>query len=270
MNKVHFNIRLTKSVNMDLFIDTAKNINQIFDSESLIYEYTTNIEKVTYAEKKFKDFDSFNKFYRSNKYRFDLLELKNKTGDFYVGFQQSRRDLRVFGDISKVELFSKLIELFEQHTLYAYCHNDLDITLSRVNRHRGWIRKLGEIPSYIKLLPNRESTSEIDKYLIDLESIPTHHHLIKTGDKLWFGACAIMYFSEVYYKYIPKEKWDNFTNCEENVILENGLRKIVLYDDLSDFENPINRNKQWAFRRQLGIDEVAHKLIQDGSTPTVV
>ena len=91
-----------------------------------------------------------------------------------------------------------------------------------------------------------------------------------TGDKLWFGACAIMYFSELYYKYIPQEIWGKFTDCEENIILENGLRKIVLYNDISDFENSDNRKKQWAFRNQLGIDEVAHKLIQDGSTPSDV
>ncbi len=270
MIKINFNITLNESVNSNLFIDLIRKVDQIFPSKNLIYEYTTNVEKVLYGEKKFKSFKPFAEYYKSNNYRFDLLKLKSKKDDLFIGFQQSKGVLRVFGNIIKQELFLKIVTLLEQHILFAYCHNDLDITLSRVEIHRSWIRKLGKVPSYIRLIPNRESTSERDKYLIDLESIPTHYHLIKTGDRLWFGACAMMYFSNVYYKYISKEIWEEFTDCEENVVLENGLRKIVLYNDLSDFENPNNSIKQWAFRNQLGIDKVAHKLIKDGSTPTAV
>ncbi len=260
MNKIDFNISLIETVNMNLFIKSIKEVNKLVDSLVFLYEYTIDLEKITYAEQRFTKFSLFEKFYKSNDYRFDLLKFEDNKTDLFIGFQQTRGRLRIFGRIMQKELFFNLISIFEKYILFAYCHNDIDITLSRVDTYRSWIRKMGTIPPYINLLPNRESTGEMDKYLIDLNSVPTHSHLMLSGDKLWFGACAIMYFSDLYYKYIPIEKWANFSNCEENIVLESHLRKIILYNDLSDFENPINRNKQWDFRKQLGIDEVICRL----------
>lgn len=97
--------------------------------------------------------------------------------------------------------------------------------------------------------------------LINEETLEGHEHIQKTGDELWFGSCWQMYFSDLYYKYIPKELFDSFTDCEENIILENGIRRITLYKDPSQFELPENRARQWAFRRQLGIDSIAHELM---------
>ena len=93
--------------------------------------------------------------------------------------------------------------------------------------------------------------------IIDIECNPGHQHL-EAG--IWFGAYYCTWFGEDFYQYIPKEKLKAFINCYENVELENGVIRIKLYENMWDYANPVNRNRQWDFRRSVGIDEVAHSL----------
>lgn len=118
-----------------------------------------------------------------------------------------------------------------------------------------------KIPDDVELYPDPGDWRNEGLMLINEETLEGHEHFMKTGDRLWFGSCWQMYFSNLYYKYIPKELFDSFTDCEENNILENGIRRITLYGDPSQFELPENRARQWAFRRQLGIDSIAHELM---------
>jgi hypothetical protein len=60
----------------------------------------------------------------------------------------------------------------------------------------------------------------------------------KSGDELIFEACWQMYFGKIFYKYIPRPLFDNFTYCEENTLLDNGIRKITLYKNPEDFGKP--------------------------------
>ncbi len=264
MYMINFNIKVSNSLTFKGFISLLKEVALSYSSKQLSFEYTLE-EKL--LDNTFTNYSDFESFYNT-KMRFDLLKLEK--GNHFIGFQNSQGDLRVFGKSENNSIAHYIIELLGANIVYGYIHDDFDLTLSRAEDYGFWKIKLKEIPTYVQKVNNPQSISERDKYLIDLESLPTHYHRIKTGDKLWFGACAEMYFSELYYKYIPKIEWEKFTDCEENTVLENGLRKIVLYNDFSDFENIENRNKQWAFRNQLGMDKVAHKLIPDGSSPTIV
>jgi len=69
-----------------------------------------------------------------------------------------------------------------------------------------------------------------------------------------------MHFSDLFYKYIPLFLWDGLINCKENIILPNNLRRITLYENPSDYDLKNNREIQWSFRRQLGIDSIAHEI----------
>lgn len=92
---------------------------------------------------------------------------------------------------------------------------------------------------------------------IDIENNPGHIHY---DDGVWFGSCYRMWFGKDYYQYISKEKLQSFSNCYENCELENGVTRITLYEDMWDYANPVNRKKQWNFRKTVGMDEVAHEL----------
>lgn len=260
LNKLSFNIRLNKEFQMSKFIDLASEISNLFNPQLYFLEYTTDLEKLIYAEKTFNTFELFKAYYDKENFKFDLLKLEKEEDDRFIGFQQSNGALRVFGTLENKDIIYKLLDIVDNQILYAHIHSKLDMILSRSNKYRTWIGRLGEIPSYVKILGNPRSMSERDKYIIDLESMPTHQHLLKTGDRLWFGACAEMYFSKLYYDYIPEEKWKKLSNCKSNEVLENGVRKIILYGNFDEFENPVNRKKQWDFRNELEIDKVASRL----------
>lgn len=95
------------------------------------------------------------------------------------------------------------------------------------------------------------------------EHIPNHTHRMNINEQLTFTAAWQMYFGKVYYKFIPKPLFDDFKDCEENVILAYGVRRITLYKNPDDFLQPENIRRMWSFRRQLGIDSIAHELTFD-------
>lgn len=95
------------------------------------------------------------------------------------------------------------------------------------------------------------------KEIIDVEYNAGHSHM---EEGIWFGSYHCMWFGRDFYQYISKEKLQAFSNCYENVELENDVIRIMLYKNMWDYENPVNRNRQWDFRRSVGIDQVAHSL----------
>lgn len=99
----------------------------------------------------------------------------------------------------------------------------------------------------------------VPETIVDVEYNPGHSHRY---EGVWFGSCYEMWFGRPYYEFISKEKLQSFQNCYENVELGNDAVRITLYEDIWDFDNPVNRERQWDFRKSMGIDEVAHTLLK--------
>ncbi|TYP73195.1 hypothetical protein [Paenibacillus methanolicus] len=97
-----------------------------------------------------------------------------------------------------------------------------------------------------------------DKIMIDTESFPGHHHFVKRG--LWFGAAWRMWFGNEYFSYIPKDKILAFSDGYQTQELHNGSISITLHEDVWDYETAVHRERQWEFRRRVGMDEVAHPM----------
>ncbi|NDI33803.1 hypothetical protein [Chengkuizengella sediminis] len=95
------------------------------------------------------------------------------------------------------------------------------------------------------------------RQIIDIEYNPGHSHLVRD---VWFGSCWKMWFGEQYFQYIPKEVLLNFNSGYETIELEDGLVRITLYENMWEYEKAENREIQWKFRKQVGMDEVAHQL----------
>jgi hypothetical protein len=93
--------------------------------------------------------------------------------------------------------------------------------------------------------------------IADIEYNPGHNH---RPYGLWFGSCWKMWYGHNYYQFISKDKLSDFKDCYENVELEDGSRRITLYENIDDYDKPENRERQWSFRKSVGIDEVAHEL----------
>lgn len=247
-------ITFLTEIKRERFISYSRIISDRFNCENYILEYTS---KKGFNSEVFKSFPPIENYFNNGE-RFDQIKFENQSE--VIGFKFSQGKFYIYGLLLDSDFIKKMIYENIEEINFSYIHNDLDFALSRNNNPRIWEKKLGEIPSEMTIYENPRSISSRDTHLVDLETTPTHNHLMKNGERLWFGACAEMYFSPVYYKYIPKPLWDNFTDCQENQVLPNGIRRIKLYEDHENFLKPENRELQWKFRRQLGIDSIGHEL----------
>lgn len=203
-------------------------------------------------------------------FNFDIIiELINKYPNFYSFTLNCGEEIEIilnqrnFFAITWEEndrLFENLL-LTLNPVLYSHSADSVDHHLQKYDKPITWKIENVKIPNYVELYPDPLDWKNEGKMLINTESLPGHEHVMRgDGDGLWFGSCWQMHFSEIYYKYIPKELFDAFTECEENVVMDNGLRKITLYKNPNDYALPKNRERQWLFRRQLGIDSIAHEV----------
>lgn len=93
-----------------------------------------------------------------------------------------------------------------------------------------------------------------DNIIVDTEYNPGHSH---KPNGIWFGSCWMMWYGKEYFKYIPKEVLANFRNCYESKLFTNDLIRITLYDNLWDYDKQENRERQWNFRKSVGVDNIA-------------
>jgi hypothetical protein len=177
---------------------------------------------------------------------------------------------RIYGgeiDFETMQIIKKKTEeLYFELIVMGFVQPWIDSILQNTEEIKRWTRRNLSIPSYIQIIPNPnyiEGAPGMDmivKEYLSIESLPGHIHHMNYSDMLSFGSCWQMYFSPLYYKYIPKSLWDGLENFYEHKIFKNGLRKVTLFENIDNFDNPENRALQWAFRRQLGIDSIAHEL----------
>jgi hypothetical protein len=99
------------------------------------------------------------------------------------------------------------------------------------------------------------------KQVVDIEQNPGHHH---RPNGIWFGANWRMWFGNEYYQYIAKDVLETLKNCYENIEIGNGCRRITLYESPWDYEKPEHRERQLSFRYAVGMDLVAHRLMEEG------
>jgi hypothetical protein len=201
---------------------------------------------------------------------FTQAKFKLRKGGDKILIQNLNNSLpRVLGDgLSKdsTELFLKEINSFHDYIVYAFINESIDYVLCNTDSIENWRAFDKPMPQSARIVKNplyiegNPGMDMISKEYIDLESLPCHKHQMDYGEKLWFGCCWKMYFSPVYYKYIPKPLFDDFKDCYENIVLDNGLRRITLFKNIEDYDLTENREKQWALRKALGIDSIAHEL----------
>jgi hypothetical protein len=197
------------------------------------------------------------KFYLKDGGQLLLQNMNNSLPRIYGGEIDFNAALTIRDKIEK-----EFLEIVEMGFIQSW----LDSVLQNTEDVKRWTRRNLIIPPYVEIIPNpqyfegKPGMDMIAKEFISIESLPGHSHQMSYDEKLWFGSCWQMYFSPIYYKYIPKFLFDDFQDCFEHKVFENGLRRITLFENPEDYDLPENRAKQWAFRRATGIDSIAHEL----------
>ncbi|WP_099223079.1 hypothetical protein [Listeria costaricensis] len=69
-----------------------------------------------------------------------------------------------------------------------------------------------------------------------------------------------MWFGNDYYNYVSKEVLASFENCYSNERIGDSVICITLYEEILDFENPINRERQIDFKRHIHFEKILQQL----------
>ncbi len=157
---------------------------------------------------------------------------------------------------NKTQLFSLIDEVFNKDLAYVAfaCHYN-DITWQNMDDLE-YIKAKNQPYEHLKLIPHPYFKEQM---IVDIEQNAGHSHMV---DDLWFGSCWAMWFGKDYYNYISETAIESFKDGFENVQLENGARRILLYKDIFDYDNSENRKIQQRFREVTGMDIVAHELMK--------
>ena len=95
---------------------------------------------------------------------------------------------------------------------------------------------------------------------IDKEYLAGHDHYdYETG--LIFGSSWLMYHSADYDNYLSLERIKSFAHGYRNATLPNGIVKTQLYEDISAFADDASIQAMWAFKNDLDLEPLAHKLL---------
>lgn len=239
---------------------TLQNIKKWIDE---IVLFSPNKMRTKLTERKF----NVNQLYReleklfSDEYVFFQLDLKDDTSSFTLtkGVRQLPSILCMFSKsvyekISINEIANKFTDFFQMYDgIVGYAVSCED---------QNW-QDQTDIEAFIKANKPLEQVTfkphfiHKDKEMIDTESFPGHNHFTKEG--IWFGSSWRMWFGHKYFSFIPKDKLLAFSDGYRNLELNDGSISIILYENIWEYDNPLNREIQWKFRKIVGIDEVAHK-----------
>lgn len=97
---------------------------------------------------------------------------------------------------------------------------------------------------------------KIEEYEIDTPRNPGYRvaargFMLAAFYRMWFGRDA--------YELFDKDALRSFP-CYENIVLENDVTRITLYENILDYKKKENRDKQWEFRKKLHLDEIASRI----------
>lgn len=183
------------------------------------------------------------------KYHFRILK-KRHNCFFSITFSPD-----IFMDIRN-KLFSLMNEVFNKDiAIVGYICDGMDNFWQSTEQVANY-KDYNKAYEHLKLIQSPIFKHEM---IIDIEQNPGHYHIV---NDLWFGSCWAMWFGKQYYDYIPETAIASFNEGYENVQLENGARRVILYEDIFSYDNPNSRKVQQKFRDITGMDIVAHDLMK--------
>ena len=153
-------------------------------------------------------------------------------------------------DISD-QLYSEIEKLIIEEAVLASerdSHDDAIQNQTEINM----LEWMGENPADY---PQRQS-SRNNVMEIDIEKNPGYMYKA-LGYRL--GASYRMWFGVDSYEIFDRDILKNYS-CFENVTIGNDVTRITLYENIEDYRN--NRDKQWRFRNELHIDDIARKMLE--------
>ncbi|MGF6906640.1 hypothetical protein [Fusobacterium sp. PH5-44] len=109
-------------------------------------------------------------------------------------------------------------------------------------------------------IPLRKAPKHQNKMIVDVYKMPGYEEII---NNIWFGAAWKMWFCSPYYEYIPEEILLEYKDAYKMEKLSFDCVYINLYEDISDYDEPVNRALQTKFKEIVNFDEVVEMARKD-------
>ena len=94
-------------------------------------------------------------------------------------------------------------------------------------------------------------------YEIDPSYLPGHR---ENYGYISFTSAPYMWFGPDYTGFFSPRKLAGFKDCQENVEFDAGFRRICLWDNIAEYNAPLYRKRQWAFRNAMKLNKTVKKL----------
>ena len=107
----------------------------------------------------------------------------------------------------------------------------------------------------VKPLPGYDEQKYLDK-----SNMPGY---VQEYVALRFTSAPIMYIGNDFYRFFDKDVVMKFSDCEDNLMINDTTRRIVLTNDLLKYNDPSFRRRQRSFRSTLNINEIIDGYIRN-------
>ena len=236
-----------------IFISCKKTVNKqkLYDFIQLLLKYDTP-KKISTNE--YKNGGRIKYYPKRLSEAFELFSIDGEKISFIIRCERLDEALQLIliidYDISE-QLYSEIEQLIIEEAVLASerdSHDDAIQNQTEINM----LEWMGENPADY---PQRQS-SRNNVMEIDIEKNPGYMYKA-LGYRL--GASYRMWFGTDSYEIFDRDILKNYS-CFENVTIGNDVTRITLYENIEDYRN--NRDKQWRFRNELHIDDIALKMIE--------
>lgn len=189
----------------------------------------------------------------------ERLRFRLEGAEFLLFINKERLDKNISIDLSiRYDLADKMFDEIEKFIIdeavtasESNCKDDTDQNVRTV-----YILESGEETED----PNQSGIRgvEIEPIKSDFQKYPGYRF---KPYGYCLGAFYRMWFGKDIYEILNKDTLRSFP-CYENIVLDNDVTRITLYENISDYAKNENREKQIKFRKALKIDETAEKMKQ--------
>ena len=245
-----------KSINSEQIKEFLE-IFKYFETEKMKTKQLTNGKYLKYSKNKLYDNIEKEIFVEER----GEITVKNESNRITILRERRNKNILFFTitlteeiyELNKKEILNKVDSFMAKYNGISACAYSLKDMFWQENEDLDYYKEEGKSIEGL----HTKAGSRYNEIIVDIEYNPGHSHS-ETG--IWFGSCWKMWFGKEYFKYIPKEKLLKFKDCYENIEIENEVIRITLHENIWDYEEQENIEKRWKYRKEMEIDNIAHKL----------
>jgi len=235
----------SKDVSINLFVKNNPDIIELWFRKMKIFK-PTRMSMSNYTDNKRKRYVDKN-FYEE-------LNREISEGEFKISYYGVIMNNWISSNKYYKDHDSVLLSAYLEREIYDDNEGEILILIDGIMENNGIVGRMVESKSAYSWVDKLVKSDSEE--LIDIEKLPGYEVEI---NNIWYGASWKMWFNTPYYEYVPKNIIENYKDCYKNEKISSECICITLYEDMSDYNNPIHKELQVKFKEAINFDELVKK-----------